>query len=308
MNDAMNDENTTRRQPVTRHRVGHRAGRWIVVCLAALAALTAAACGSDEPDPAPTATAPAAAASESRASTPPATPTAVPTTPTAAPTTPTPAPTTPTPAPSTLTPAPATPTPAPAGYDSNSVMFDLLSGIGPDSSRLDATLAAVTENRDLSQVPVLIDLLRFLGGTAGDALSRTLEDLTGQSHGRDWFLWMEWLGKNADDHRPPEDYPDWKLSVYSRIHPRYAGFLRGAGETARIDLTEVTWGGVPPDGIPDLRDPRNIPPHEADYMDPDDRVFGVSINGEHRAYPLRIVNAHEMANDTLGGEPIAVMW
>ena len=43
-------------------------------------------------------------------------------------------------------------------------------------------------------------------------------------------------------------------------------------------------------------------------MRPDDRVFGVSINGEHRAYPLRIVNAHEMANDWLGGEPIALAY
>ena len=31
---------------------------------------------------------------------------------------------------------------------------------------------------------------------------------------------------------------------------------------------------------------------------------GVSIGGEHRAYPLRIMNAHEIANDTLGGEPV----
>ena len=39
-----------------------------------------------------------------------------------------------------------------------------------------------------------------------------------------------------------------------------------------------------------------------------DRVFGVTINGESRAYPLRIVNAHEMVNDTVGGEPISLLW
>ena len=39
-----------------------------------------------------------------------------------------------------------------------------------------------------------------------------------------------------------------------------------------------------------------------------DHTLGVSINGEHRAYPLRILNAHEMANDVLGGEPFALAY
>jgi hypothetical protein len=37
-----------------------------------------------------------------------------------------------------------------------------------------------------------------------------------------------------------------------------------------------------------------------------DRVVGVSINGEHRAYPLFIVDAHEIVLDELGGTPIVV--
>ena len=47
---------------------------------------------------------------------------------------------------------------------------------------------------------------------------------------------------------------------------------------------------------------------DADYLYADERVFGVSINGEHRAYPLRIVNPHEMVNDSLGREPFVLMW
>ncbi len=51
-----------------------------------------------------------------------------------------------------------------------------------------------------------------------------------------------------------------------------------------------------------------LSPDEADYLDPNDRVFGVSINGEHRAYPLRILNPPEMANDVVGGVPIALAY
>ena len=92
------------------------------------------------------------------------------------------------------------------------------------------------------------------------------------------------------------------------LDSRFALFLRPAREFSRIDLTEVVWGGVLPDGIPDLRNPKLLSPADADYLNLTDRVFGVTINGESRAYPLRIVNAHEMVNDTVGGEPISLMW
>ena len=119
---------------------------------------------------------------------------------------------------------------------------------------------------------------------------------------------MEWLGKHRADFPPPEEYAAWKANLLSQIDPRFGLFLRTAKETSRIDLTEVVWGGVIPDGIPALRNPPILFPEEADYLGPGERVFGVSINGEHRAYPLRITNPHEMVNDVLGGEPISLAW
>ena len=94
----------------------------------------------------------------------------------------------------------------------------------------------------------------------------------------------------------------------SQLSPRFADFLRPAKELSHINVTEIQWGGVLPDGIPDLQNPPHITPDEATYLEFDERVFGISINGEHRAYPLRITNPHEMVNDTLGGEPIALSW
>ncbi|MCH8247803.1 MAG: DUF3179 domain-containing protein [Bacteroidetes bacterium] len=138
-----------------------------------------------------------------------------------------------------------------------------------------------------------------------------LKDITGEDFGNEfenWNAWMEWLAPNLAEYQPPERYLEWKINMLSLVHPRFADFLRGAGKTARIDLTELAWGGVPPDGIPDLRNPPHVEADEQDYLLPDDRVFGVSINGEHRAYPLRIMNPHEMANDILGGEPIALAY
>jgi hypothetical protein len=41
---------------------------------------------------------------------------------------------------------------------------------------------------------------------------------------------------------------------------------------------------------------------------PSDRVIGVRIGDQVRAYPLRVLNWHEIANDVLGGRPIAVTF
>jgi len=39
-----------------------------------------------------------------------------------------------------------------------------------------------------------------------------------------------------------------------------------------------------------------------------DLVVGITIGGETRAYPLHILHVHEIINDVLGGEAIAVLW
>ena len=63
------------------------------------------------------------------------------------------------------------------------------------------------------------------------------------------------------------------------------------------------------DGIPSIDNPRFVGPGEADQqMLSFERVLGVSINGDHRAYPLNMLSRHEIVNDTVGGVPVAVTW
>ena len=46
----------------------------------------------------------------------------------------------------------------------------------------------------------------------------------------------------------------------------------------------------------------------ATHLNPSERLIGVVINGEARAYPIPILSTHEIVNDTIGGEPIAITW
>jgi hypothetical protein len=68
------------------------------------------------------------------------------------------------------------------------------------------------------------------------------------------------------------------------------------------------WGGVVVDGIPALDNPVMIPADEAHYLFPEEPIFGISIHGDARAYPLRILDWHEMANDVVGGVPVSLAY
>ena len=59
--------------------------------------------------------------------------------------------------------------------------------------------------------------------------------------------------------------------------------------------------------IPAIFQPSFLSADAAGYPD-FEPVLGLSINGEHRAYPILFLSAHEVVNDTLGGKPVAVTW
>jgi len=175
---------------------------------------------------------------------------------------------------------------------------------------------------DLAYVPVLIDMLRFSRSFPAEEMQSTLFGALGEiakqnfpenfrefetAEATSWSWWVKWLGRNPDIKAPP-GYAAWKGRLYARLVDREMGAFLYSGIQTNIRLEEVVWGGVRKDGIPDLTNPPVIDAKEAVYLDADERVFGVSFNGEHRAYPHRILNAHEMANDVVGGVPFALAY
>ena len=81
----------------------------------------------------------------------------------------------------------------------------------------------------------------------------------------------------------------------------------GEGIAGGRQLELVTLLGY--DAIPAILDPRLVTASEAEAdMDPDEQVLGLSINGEHRAYSIRLLSRHEIVNDVVGGVPVAITW
>lgn len=84
-----------------------------------------------------------------------------------------------------------------------------------------------------------------------------------------------------------------------------------------VDPDLLVSSGQPRDGLRALVDPPVMDAggarhwrenHRGKYLVPADRVIGVVRNGQARAYPLRVLNWHEIVNDHLGGDPIAVTY
>lgn len=79
-------------------------------------------------------------------------------------------------------------------------------------------------------------------------------------------------------------------------------------ESTLIPKEEIFHGGPPRDGIPALDYPEFVSTLEENYLLPDDRVLGVVQNGMARAYPVKILNYHEIVNDRFGNEPVVVVY
>ncbi len=152
----------------------------------------------------------------------------------------------------------------------------------------------------------LVDAYFFMTSEARRDALPVLEKLAGEQYGsryRDWFVHVG----GSEVLPTPPGYTGFKGELFARIDPAYRRILSD-GATVRLRLREVGWGGVPLDGIPAIDHPATVPGHAARFMRATDTVFGVSLGGEHRAYPVKVLSWHELLNDTVGGTPVTLSF
>ena len=82
-----------------------------------------------------------------------------------------------------------------------------------------------------------------------------------------------------------------------------------------FDLNEISVprkfvkkGGPDRDGIPAIDDPKFIPANYVDFLSPSDRVLGLELEGVAKAYPLKILDRHEIVNDWFLKSPIVITY
>ena len=178
-------------------------------------------------------------------------------------------------------------------------------------------LVTIVESKDPRLGWIIGDLMRFASSPQLNAiLASAATDLLG----RDLLTQNAW-GALTDhliawDIPAPPGYLDVKRAIFTGIIP---GWDRIFAE-GDIDWRMVSWGGVLIDDrahdktddqcncIPAADNPEVTGAEEAGWLKDDDVVFGITVNGESRAYPRQIMEVREMVNDTLGGRDLGIPY
>ena len=73
-----------------------------------------------------------------------------------------------------------------------------------------------------------------------------------------------------------------------------------------VPAAQIHLGGPARDGIPSIDQPRFVQAAQATFMQPQDRVIGIDYLGIRKAYPIAILNWHEVVNDRFEDRPVAI--
>ncbi len=178
-------------------------------------------------------------------------------------------------------------------------------------------LEEITASNDPRVVWLISDLMRFVADRGLNAqLSEAAAVLLGKSFrsGSNWGDVTDHL--IAWDIPAPPNYLQYKRAIFTSISDEWERlFVEGD-----VDWRLVSWGGVliddraydttdaPCNCIPAADNPEVTSAQDATWLDDDDIVFGIEVNGEYRAYPRRIMEVREMVNDTLGGRDLGIPY
>ena len=87
------------------------------------------------------------------------------------------------------------------------------------------------------------------------------------------------------------------------------GSLNGFDVTnLSVDRAYLVAGGPRKDGIHTVDAPEFSHIGEASWVGRDTEVLGVEVGGDTRAYPVRMMEYHQIVNDVVGGVPIAATY
>ena len=75
-----------------------------------------------------------------------------------------------------------------------------------------------------------------------------------------------------------------------------------------IDINQIMSCGVPIDGIPPIDSPQYLKPAEATYIESNEPVVSIEVNGDARAFPIKVLMSHEIVNTEIGGIPVTVTY
>ncbi|TQV68038.1 DUF3179 domain-containing (seleno)protein [Denitrobaculum tricleocarpae] len=201
----------------------------------------------------------------------------------------------------------------------SAVQVAFIDSIAQSAWGRDQTIALneISESKDPRLAWIVSDLMRFVSDRD---LHLELATAASKLLGKD-FQGRDFWGPVTDhliawDIPAPPDYLQAKRAIFTNVVPGWDDiFVEGD-----IDWRLVSWGGVLIDDraydttdelcncIPAADNPEVSSAEDATWLEDEDIVFGIVVNGEARAYPRRIMEVREMVNDTLGGRDLGIPY
>lgn len=84
--------------------------------------------------------------------------------------------------------------------------------------------------------------------------------------------------------------------------------FQASSQAVSIDPTEIV-SVLPEDAVRSIDHPRFLQLPEADgQMSDKEPVLGIKIGNEAKAYPVYLLSAHEIVNDSIAGTGVVVTW
>jgi len=199
----------------------------------------------------------------------------------------------------------ATALPARAAGEEDEILDALRLIASGDADLQREPLKKLELRRKTDVVAALIDLARYVDDDE-DLILATLARLTGNLDADEWLDWMNWQQLRPEIASFP-GYAGFKRMLFGLADPRFAELIPARGASG-IRPAEIAWSGIKRDGVPALTEPRTVMAAEAAFMAEDELVFGVAIGKSARAYPARIVDWHEVVNDSVDGTPLCLAY
>ena len=115
-------------------------------------------------------------------------------------------------------------------------------------------------------------------------------------------------GRSGDAAPPAVTVPQLEQSPVEEVPSALDSIDQDDLPTPLIERSDLRDGGPPPDGIPPIDEPTFHRAGDVDFLDDDEPVLAVDVDGETRAYPVQVMIWHEIVNDTFGDVPVTVTY
>ena len=141
----------------------------------------------------------------------------------------------------------------------------------------------------------LIDIL-WVNADLKNVINQSLIKLTNQ----DIFSsknWEKWANSELTL-EIPDNYLKIKSDIFSKLDKNYSLIFQNK-YNQKIDLSKINWIGSTSNAIPALNNPKLISKNEEAYLNSDDIILGLNLEGNETAFPLKIIKWHGVINQKI---------